>query len=176
MQSVRRMLYAPADIGPAGLSWVVASPKWFKRLPIKAQVPLARRSIRPAGSGWLVPRLESVPIELNSAIASVTEKDGGVEVALQDGSRRYADHILLGTGYRVDVSQLELLAPEVRSALDLVGGYPVLDRSFQSSVSGLHFVGASAAWSFGPLMRFVAGTGFAARAVARGIAASTARR
>jgi thioredoxin reductase len=176
MQSVRRMLYAPADIGPAGLSWVVASPRWFKRLPIKAQVPLARRSIRPAGSGWLVPRLAEVPIELNSAIESVNEKDGGVEVVLQDGTRRHADHILLGTGYRVDVSQMEILAPEVRNALDLVNGYPVLDRSFQSSVSGLHFVGAPAAWSFGPLMRFVAGTGFAARAVARGIAASTIRR
>jgi hypothetical protein len=71
---------------------------------------------------------------------------------------------------------MELLAPQVRGALNLVAGYPVLDRSFQSSVPGLHFVGAPAAWSFGPLMRFVAGTGFAAHAVARGIAASTARR
>jgi hypothetical protein len=175
-QSVRRMLYAPADIGPAGLSWVVASPRWFKRLPIKAQVPLARRSIRPAGSGWLVPRLASVPIELGSGVASASEHDGGVEIELQNGQRRRADHVLLGTGYRIDVSKMNLLAPEVRRALELVDGYPVLDRSFQSSVSGLHFVGAPAAWSFGPLMRFVAGTGFAARVVARGIAASTARR
>jgi hypothetical protein len=82
MQSVRRMLYAPADIGPAGLSWVVASPRWFKRLPIKAQVPLARRSIRPAGSGWLVPRLAEVPIELNSGIAAVnlSPNDVGLEL------------------------------------------------------------------------------------------------
>jgi hypothetical protein len=37
-------------------------------------------------------------------------------------------------------------------------------------VPGLHFVGAPAAWSFGPVMRFVSGTHFAARALARGIA------
>lgn len=175
LQFVRRMLYAPADIGPAGVSWLVASPRWFKRLPIRAQVPLARRSIRPAGSGWLLPRLEPVPIEVGSTIVSATPVGGGVEIELTGGERRAADHVLLGTGYRVDVSRLELLAPEIRSALRLVGGYPVLDCSFQSSVPGLHFVGASAAWSFGPLMRFVAGTGFAARAVAKGIAASAAR-
>jgi hypothetical protein len=63
----------------------------------------------------------------------------------------------------------------VRGALDLVNGYPVLDRGFQSSVSGLHFVGAPAAWSFGPLMRFVAGTGFAARALTRGVASAASR-
>jgi FAD-dependent urate hydroxylase len=175
LQFMRRLLYAPADIGPAGVSWLVASPRWFKRLPIDVQVPLARRSIRPAGSGWLVPRLESVPIEIGRAIVGATAAGGGVEIELENGERRSADHVLLGTGYKIDVSKLELLAPEVRGALDLVNGYPVLDRSFQSSVSGLHFVGAPAAWSFGPLMRFVAGTGFAARALTRGVASAASR-
>lgn len=175
LRFMRRLLYAPADIGPAGVSWLVASPRWFKRLPTGMQDPLAQRSIRPAGSGWLVPRLEPVPIEVGSTIVAASAVAGGVELELASGERRSADHILLGTGYRVDVSRLELLAPEIRSALRLRNGLPVLDRSFQSSVRGLHFVGAPAAWSFGPLMRFVAGTGFAARGVAKGIAASAAR-
>jgi pyruvate/2-oxoglutarate dehydrogenase complex dihydrolipoamide dehydrogenase (E3) component len=122
-----------------------------------------------------VPRLETVPIEVGRAILGATESGGGVELELENGERRSADHVLLGTGYKVDVSKLELLAPEVRGALDLVNGYPVLDRSFQSSVAGLHFVGAPAAWSFGPLMRFVAGTGFAARALTRGVASAASR-
>lgn len=175
LRALRRLLYAPADIGPAGVSWLVASPTWFKRLPLDLQGPLAQRSIRPAGSGWLVPRLEPVAIDVGRAVVAATAAPHGVELELQDGERRSADHVLLGTGYRIDVSQFELLASEVRRSLNLVGGYPVLDRSFQSSVPGLHFVGAPAAWSFGPLMRFVAGTGFAARAVTRGIAASAAR-
>jgi cation diffusion facilitator CzcD-associated flavoprotein CzcO len=172
---MRRLLYAPADIGPAGVSWLVASPAWFKRLPLDLQGPLAQRSIRPAASGWLVPRLEPVPIEVGRAVVAATAAARGVELELENGERRRADHVLLGTGYRIDVSRLELLAPEVRRALHLVDGYPVLDGSFQSSVPGLHFIGAPAAWSFGPLMRFVAGTGFAARALTRGIAASAAR-
>jgi thioredoxin reductase len=175
LQSVRRLLYAPADIGPAGVSWLVASPSWFKRLPIRVQVPLARRSIRPAGSGWLVPRLESVPIEVGRTIVSAGAGDGGVELELDGGERRSADHVLLGTGYRIDVTKLEVLAPELRTALKVVGGHPVLDPSYQSSVPGLHFAGAPAAWSFGPLMRFVAGTGFAARALSRGIASAAYR-
>lgn len=169
LQWMRKLLYAPADIGPAGVSWLVASPRWFKRLPIRWQIPLARRSIRPAGSGWLVPRLADVPIQLGRSVVGVSQVDGGVELRLDDGTRRSADHVFLGTGFRIDVSRLELLAPELVSSLELVDGYPVLDRRFQSSVPGLHFVGAPAAWSFGPLMRFVAGTGFAARAVARAV-------
>jgi cation diffusion facilitator CzcD-associated flavoprotein CzcO len=175
LQFVRRLLYAPADIGPAGVSWIVASPAWFKRLPLRVQVPLAQRSIRPAGSGWLVPRLEQVPIEVGRTIVSAKKAFGQARLELDGGDRWTADHVLLGTGYRIDVSRLDLLAPELVRALDVVDGYPLLDRSFQSSIPGLHFVGAAAAWSFGPLMRFVAGTGFAARALAGGILAAAAR-
>jgi hypothetical protein len=37
-------------------------------------------------------------------------------------------------------------------------GYPVLDSGFRSSIPGLHFIGARAARTFGPLLYFVAGT------------------
>jgi cation diffusion facilitator CzcD-associated flavoprotein CzcO len=169
LQWLRRLLYAPADIGPAGVSWLVASPRWFKRLPVRWQVPLARRSIRPAASGWLVPRTQQVQLELGRSVVAARPAGHGVELVLDHGQTRRAEHVLLGTGYRIDVSRLELLAPELAAGLALVDGYPVLDRSFQSSVPGLHFVGAPAAWSFGPLMRFVAGTGFTARALARAL-------
>jgi len=49
----------------------------------------------------------------------------------------------------------------------LVGGYPALSAGFETSLPGLHFLGASAARTFGPLMRFVAGTKYAARALTR---------
>ena len=39
----------------------------------------------------------------------------------------------------------------------------------ESSVPGLHFVGAPAAWSFGPIMRFVSGGWYTGRALARAI-------
>jgi len=42
-------------------------------------------------------------------------------------------------------------------------GYPKLASGFRSSIPGLHFIGATAARSFGPLLYFVAGTEFASR-------------
>ena len=42
---------------------------------------------------------------------------------------------------------------------------------FESTVPGLYFVGASAARSYGPLMNFVAGAGYAARSVTRAVLA-----
>ena len=86
-------------------------------------------------------------------------------ITLDDGSTRRADHVLLGTGFSVDVSRYEFLAPEITRSLYQVEGYPQLARGFESSVPGLHFMGAPAARSFGPLMRFVSGTQFAARAL-----------
>ena len=43
-------------------------------------------------------------------------------------------------------------------------------------MAGLHFLGAPAAWSFGPLMRFVAGASFASRALTLRIAGRAAQR
>jgi hypothetical protein len=62
---------------------------------------------------------------------------------------------------------MNLLAPNVRAKIVRHGGLPVLNGTFESSVRGLHFAGASAVASFGPLLRFIAGAGFAARRLTR---------
>jgi hypothetical protein len=90
-------------------------------------------------------------------------------VVLGDGSKQMVDHVLLATGYSVDIAKYSFLNPLLRQ-IKTVDGYPSLNHSFESSVPGLHFMGAPAAWSFGPLMRFVAGVGFAACRLTRGIA------
>ena len=81
---------------------------------------------------------------------------------------------MLATGYRVDISRYAFLAADLAKKLDCIQGYPRLGTGFESSVPGLHFLGAPAAWSFGPLMRFVSGTTYAARALARTILANPA--
>jgi hypothetical protein len=85
---------------------------------------------------------------------------------LDDGSSRSVDHVLLGTGYSVDISKYRFLAPQLIEEIDLMDGYPRLRAGFGSSVPGLHFIGATAARSFGPLLYFVAGTEFASRELA----------
>ena len=81
----------------------------------------------------------------------------GVRLRLSDGSERRVDHVLLGTGYRVDVSRYSFIAPELLKAIPVLDGSPRLTRGFASAVPGLHFIGAAAAREFGPLLYFVAG-------------------
>ena len=70
----------------------------------------------------------------------------------------------------MDVSRYDFLDAGLLRSVRLANGYPVLRAGFESSVPGLHFLGAPAAASFGPLMRFVAGTRYAAPALARAVA------
>jgi len=166
---VARLLYAPPDVGQAGLSHLVARPNLFRRLPRSAQNRLGKRAIRPAGAAWLHPRCEPVRITTGHTVTSTSSAGGRVTLQLSDGTKRQVDHVLLATGYRVDIARYPFLARELLQMVHRVLGYPQLDTGFQSSVPGLHFLGAPAAWSFGPLMRFVAGTEFASRTLTRGI-------
>ena len=166
---VTTALFAPAEVGPAGISRVVSAPDWYRQLPRALQDRWARRSLRPAGAAWLQPRLEGVAITLSSQVVRADERDGGVDLLLADGSRRHADHVLLATGYRVEISKYSFLPESLLERIDRVGGYPRLRRGFESSLDRLYFLGAPSAWSYGPLMRFVAGTEFAAPTLTRAV-------
>jgi hypothetical protein len=99
----------------------------------------------------------------------------GVAIALDAGTRNY-DHVLLGTGYRIDIAKLGDLSAALTGRLARDGGSPVLAAGFESSMPGLHFAGASAVASYGPLMRFIAGAGYAARSVTRTVLAGRGRK
>ena len=173
-KAARRMLSPiarpPFDImGPRFLSWLVAWPRVYRHAPRAIQNFLTRRAVRPAGSGWLVPRLAAVRMTAGCAItaASTTGRGSGLRLRLSDGTERLVDHLLLATGYRVDVSRYAFLAPAVREALRTREGYPELAVGFESSVPGLHFLGTPAAGTFGPLCRFVAGTKYMSQELTR---------
>ena len=160
-----KLVYAPTDVGPMGISRIVAVPELFRRLPRAAQDPMARRAIRPAGAAWLRSRLEDVPLRTGLRVCSAEPTGERLGVTLSDGSTRTVDHLLLGTGYRVDIARYRFLDRELVGAVRTERGYPVLGPGMESSVEGLHFLGAPAAWSYGPIMRFVAGGWFGAQSL-----------
>ena len=123
-------------------------------------------SLRPAAAWWLKPRFDGVRLQAGRRVLGVMTRGNQVGVELNTGLRVY-DHVLLATGYNIDISKLGILAPDLLQRIVCAGGSPVLAAGFESSVPGLHFVGASAAASFGPLMRFIAGARYAARSVTR---------
>lgn len=165
-----QLLYAPTDVGPAGISQLVARPDWFRRLPRSLQIKLWRRSVRPAGARWLVERLSEVPIRLARYAVAVRAVGERVIVRLNDSTERNVDHVLLGTGYRVDISRYDFLSREIVNSMSRANGFPRLKKGLETSIPGLHILGAPAAWSFGPLMQFVSGARYASRALARVIA------
>jgi predicted ATP-grasp superfamily ATP-dependent carboligase len=161
----------PTDVGGRFTGWAAATPDVFRRLPARMQPDIAFRCVRPAGSGWLRGRLAEVPISCGVVISEARERNGQVTLELTDGSSRTVDHVLAGTGYRVDVRRYPFLESELATSLAVAdGGYPVLGPGLESSVPGLHFMGAAAAHSFGPIMRFVVGSWYSAPAVARRVA------
>jgi cation diffusion facilitator CzcD-associated flavoprotein CzcO len=163
----RALLYPPTDVGPPGLNWIVATPGLFRQLPTRMQAAVAHRSIRPAASGWLVPRMRDVPIATSTRVTEAREKGGRMHLVTDDGVEHRADHVLLATGFQVDVSRYGFLSPGILRGLRMHDGYPDLKGGLESSVPGLHFLGAPAARSFGPLCRFVSGTAFAGAELAR---------
>jgi hypothetical protein len=157
------LFYAPTDVGPLGLSRLVAAPHLFRRLPRSVQDPLAYRAIRPAAAAWLRPRLADVALTSGRQVSALEPTGSQVRARLDDGSERVVDHVLCGTGYRVDVSRYDFLDQELLRGVRRQHGYPVLSEAMESSTPGLHFLGAPAAWSWGPTMRFVAGGWFGGR-------------
>lgn len=165
---LRNLLYPPLGVGPPGLNMVMGTPRLYRLLPRSASAPLAYRTIRPAAAAWLRPRLADVKITMARSVAFVSA-NGSVRLNLGDGSERTADHVLLGTGYRVDVRRYGFLDSALATSIRTDNGYPLLSRFFESSVEGLYFLGAPAAASAGPGMRFVSHTGPAAAAVAQSV-------
>ncbi len=164
---LQRLSRSQTDVGPPWLTHLMSRPELLRCLPRRLQARLAYRSIRPAGAGWLRPRLKEVPITCGHSVLSATPCQGRAALTLDDSSKRIVDHVLLATGYKVNVAAYPFLTPELIRSLRLFEGYPELTSGFESSVPGLHFLGAPAAWSFGPLARFVSGTGYSARALTR---------
>ena len=96
----------------------------------------------------------------------MTSTGSRVHLRLDDWTPRTADHVILATGYRIDVRGYRFLSPELVDQLAVQDGYPALGPGFEATVPGLHFLGTPAARTFGPMCRFVVGTGYAARALA----------
>src|SRR5580658_2110646 len=121
-------LYSNFDVGPAGVSRLVGFPNVFRKLPRSLQDPLSERAIRPAGTGWQKPYLASVAMTLDRFVTSVEILGDKVKLRLNDSAERIADHVIVGTGYRADVSRYSFFDPSMAAAMRTSRGYPVLGR------------------------------------------------
>src|SRR5437867_2673442 len=148
------------------------APMAFHCLPERLRLHLVSTTLGPSG-GWFIRDkvIGRVPLLLGYTPQRAEIEGGRVRLHLRgtDGAERdiLTEHIIAATGYKVDIERLTFVSSEIRSQLKAVNGTPVLSSAFESSMPGLYFVGIAAANSFGPVMRFAYGAGFAARTLAR---------
>jgi FAD-dependent urate hydroxylase len=150
------------------LRFYANSPGTFHRLPERMRVRVVRTALGPAGAWWLKERvLGQLPVLTGHTVVSA-EADGDrlrLRVQCDDGRviDQSTEHLIAGTGYRVDLSRLSFLGEQLRGRLRLAAGAPALSSSFEASAPDLYFVGLASAHSFGPAMRFLHGADYSAR-------------
>jgi thioredoxin reductase len=170
-----------SGLGPGLRSRFYAdAPAVFHYLPEKLRLEIARRALGPSG-GWFVRDkvMGKLPLHLGCTPQSAEIRDGKVRLKVRaaDGSDREIEtgHVITATGYKADIERLQFLSPQLRQQIKTVNRAPVLSSSFESSVPGLYFAGIAAANSFGPVMRFAFGAGFAARTLTHALEKTASR-
>jgi thioredoxin reductase len=153
------------------------APLCFYHLPQSMRLKIVKTHLGPSG-GWFIKDkvVGRVSLMLGTTIDRVDASGANVRLSLAavDGMRREieVDHVIAGTGYKVDLRRLAFLDESVRAKVELLEQSPVLSTTFESSVPGLFFIGVAAANSFGPLMRFAYGADFSARHLGKALANS----
>jgi thioredoxin reductase len=179
---LRRLSEPEAGLGSGWSSWFYSTRQGlFTYLPARKRAEIARTALGPAGAYWLRPRVEDrFPVLIGHRVTGVESGDGSVRLRLRDGGHRakevVTEHVIAATGYRPDLQRLRFLDGELTARLRTHGAAPHVGRDFQSSVPGLYFTGPAVAATFGPAMRFVYGTDFAARRLSRRLALALDRR
>ena len=164
-QRLYRLAYPVVGYGPPPLNRLALHPDVFAALPAGARRQLSARILRAGGSPWLRQEVErSVNVTEGVGVIGI-DQDGAVRLRLSDGTVREADAVILAAGFRFSLDRLTFLSEGIRKAIALEDGWPLLDRWFRSTEQGLLFVGFAAEHRFGPIARFIPGTGFTANRV-----------
>ena len=173
---LQRLRHPRSGIGPGLRSRFYCDAPWlFHYLPERLRLLVVQRTLGPAGGWFMKDRvIGRIPVLVGSLLVGAEVKRDRVHLKMRgpDGALRelVTDHVIAATGYKLDLQRFEFLSGEIRSRLKAVDNTPVLSSSMESSVSGLFFMGAIAANSFGPVMRFAFGARFAAPRIARALA------
>jgi hypothetical protein len=159
-------------LGHGRPNWVLEHLPWLQHaLPDERRLQFLHSHLGPGGAWWLRDRVDGVvPALSHVRVLDAVPEGPKVRLTLADASGETSDlvteYVVLGTGYVVDVDSMPFIDRTLAGRIQRIERGPRLNRHFESSVSGLYFVGPSSALSFGPLFRFVAGSRYAVPHVA----------
>lgn len=172
----QRMRRPRTQLGHGLQLWVYDNiPQFFHYLPRQVRISRVKAALGPAGGWWLKDRvIGQMPILLSHQLQAAEARNGGVVLQLTDQNQKsktlIAEHVIAATGYRFNFQNLPFLDQSLKAQIKHEEQMPQLSSDFESSVPGLYFTGLASANSFGPVMRFLAGTSFTARRISSHIA------
>jgi lysine/ornithine N-monooxygenase len=165
-------------------SWVnplvdamVTNPGWFRTLAPAEQEALDRRfwaEGRVKLEPWLGPRIthqDAIRLWPHTQVVACRElPTGDLLVRLDSGALLTVDHIILATGYKVNIQQIPFLgAGNILPTLETRNGFPVLDERFQTNLPGLFVTSLPAGQDFGPFVGFTVAVRAAAKLIGAAI-------
>ena len=171
--------HASPAFAVADWSWVnplvenmVENPNWFRELSQEEKDQVSHRQWaegRLKVEPWLEPRLkdERISVWPHTELENCSENDNGeLQITLTNGATFIVDHIVLATGYKVEISKVPLLAAgNILKQLETRNGFPVLDDHFETSVPGLFITSMPATQDFGPFFGFTISVRTAAKLI-----------
>jgi FAD-dependent urate hydroxylase len=153
---------------PSDWSWVnpladamADHPSWYRNLSQKEKEDLSHRfwsEGRLKLEPWLAARITKPSIKLwpkTKILVSKENPNGELQIELDNGEKLMVDHVVLATGYKVNIDQIPFLAEgNILEQLKTHNGYPVLDVNFQTNISKLFITSLAAGQDFGPFFGF----------------------
>ena len=173
---ISRILSPEGGLGRGWPAHIISEyPFVFRLLSRERRARYVATAWGPSGAWWLRDRvLGKVEVLLNSQISRAQMIGDRVGLHLVHGKDESSDitaeHLIVATGFRVDMARHAFLSTDIVDGLRLTDGAPDLTRNFETHMAGLYVVGPAAATSFGPVMRFVYGAKYAAPHLAAHIA------
>ncbi len=157
-----------SGIGPGWRSFFCSkAPRLFRRLPEEMRLHATRTHLGPAPGWFMRGTLEGKVKTLLGHQLTGSRIDGGqvvIEARDEHGApvAVRADQVICATGYKPDLRSLPFLDAGLRVQIAHIDHTPKLSDHFETSVPGLYAMGALAANTFGPLMRFMVGAEYVA--------------
>ncbi len=158
-----------------GLGWrsrmCTDIPLVFHALPQSLRIKAVTKHLGPAPC-WFTREAvaDRLPMHVGVTLAGAHARGDRACLELRGPSQKERqlefDHVIAATGYKAAIARLPFMHESLLARVHTAHETPILNRRFESSVPGLYFVGAAAANSFGPLLRFAYGAKFAASRIA----------
>jgi len=153
---------------------MVDNPAWFCNLPQEEKDEVVKRlwaEGRLKLEPWLVKRISKDTIITHpfTHVSAYEELSSGeMKVILSDNTELLIDHVILATGYKMDIERIPMLTNgDLANEIKTKNGFPILDECFQSSIPNLYFTGFPAAQDFGPFFGFTAAVRTSALVIGR---------